>query len=103
VLDVQRKLRRALRDRPLLTITEMNALLLEIVTELNSRVPRKSIEETRCRLFERIDLSALKPLLEGPFIYFTEKQFKVPPAYHVNVDDVDYSVPHRLIGSKVIV
>jgi hypothetical protein len=103
VQDVQRKLQRALRDRPLLTITEMNVLLLEIVAELNSRVPRKSIGETRRQLFERIDLPALKPLPENPFIYFTEKQFKVPPAYHVNVEGVDYSVPHRLIGSKVIV
>ncbi len=103
VQDVQRKLRRALRERPLLTIDEMNALLVSIVTELNNRVPRKSLDENRRQLFERIDLPALKPLPEGPFIYFTEKLMKVPATYHVSVEGVDYSVPYRFIASKVVV
>lgn len=103
VQEVQRKLRRALRDRPLLTIDEMNALLLSIVTELNNRVPRKSLDETRRELFVRIDLPALKPLPEEAFIYFTEKLVKVPATYHVRVEGVDYSVPHRLVASKVVV
>lgn len=103
VQDVQRKLRRALRDRPLLTIDEMNALLLPIVAELNNRIPRKSLDETRRELFERIDLPALKPLPATPFIYFTEKLVKVPATYHLDVEGVDYSVPHRLIASQVVV
>lgn len=103
VQDAQRKLRRALRDRPLLTIPEMNALLLGIVTDLNNRAPRKALGETRRQLFQRIDLPALRPLPEHAFVYFTEKQVKVPPTYHVAVEGVDYSVPHRLIACPVIV
>ncbi|MFV0643875.1 MAG: IS21 family transposase [Sphingomonadaceae bacterium] len=103
VQDVQRKLRRALRGRPLLTIAEINALLLEIVNELNRRIPRRSIDETRHQLFERIDKPALRPLPDQPFVYFTEKLLKVPPTYHVTVEGSEYSVPHRLIASKVVV
>lgn len=103
VKQVQRKLRRALRDRPLLTIAEMNARLFEIISDLNQRAPRKSLGETRRDLFERIDFPALGPLPERPFVYFAEKQVKVPLTYHVNVEGVDYSVPHRLIACPVIV
>lgn len=103
VKQTQRKLRRALRDRPLLTIPAINALLLEIVVELNNRAPRKAFGETRRQLFERIDHPALGALPENPFVYFSEKQVKVPPSYHVNAEGVDYSVPHRLIACRVVV
>lgn len=103
VKQVQRKLRRALRNRPLLTIAEMNELLVEIVIEVNKRAPRKAFGETRRELFERIDRPALNPLPGNPFVYFSEKQVKVPPNYHVNVEGIDYSVPHRLIACRVVV
>lgn len=99
---VQRKLRLALRNRPLLTLDQMNVLLAGIVAELNATIPRGA-EESRRERFERIELPALKPLTPDAFAFFEEKLLKVPPTYLVKWDGIEYSVPHRLIASKVVV
>jgi len=103
VQDVQRKVRLALRGRPRLTMTQMNELLLKIVAELNNKVPRAPVTETRRQLFERIDQPVLKDLPAEEFLYFAEKQCKVPRDYHVSWDHIEYSVPHRLIDASVII
>jgi transposase len=99
---VQRRLRRALRDRPPMTMTQMNGVLDGILAIVNGLVLRRFPGESRSSRFASIDKPVLKPVTVSPFVYYDiTKSRKVPRDYHIDCDDVYYSVPHRLIGKPV--
>jgi hypothetical protein len=99
---IQRHLRRALRDRPPMTIAQINAVLKDILALQNGLLLRRFPGETRSSRFAAIDQSMLKPLPTDPFVYHDIiKIRKVPGDYHIDCDGVSYSVPHRLIGKQI--
>jgi hypothetical protein len=99
---IQRRLRRALRDRPPMTIAQINVILKDILAIQNGLLLRRFPGETRSSRFTAIDQPMLKPLRADPFVYYDiMKSRKVPGDYHIDCDGVGYSVPHRLIGKPI--
>jgi len=73
-----------------------------IIEKLNKRPLRRFPGETRASRFELLDRPALSPLPRAPYAhYILTKRRKVPVDYHVDVDGVGYSVPHRLVGQII--
>jgi transposase len=85
-----------LRDRQFFSLGELNAVIRELVGELNSRSMRR-IGCSRRALFEAIERPALLPLPAEPFEYAEWKRCRAGLDYHIEVHGHWYSVPHRLI------
>ena len=100
---VQERLHARLRGRPTLEFSELNSLLLNVVDDLNSR-PMKRGGETRKERFERLDKPELRELPRERITYIElPVERRVPPTYHVSIDNVHYSVPADLVSKKVSV
>jgi transposase len=93
---VQRWVLARLRHRQFFSLAELNAIIRELIDELNNRTMRR-IGCCRRALFEAIERSALKPLPLEPFEYAEWKRCRAGLDYHVEVHGHWYSVPFRLI------
>ncbi len=103
VRDVQELLDVYLEDRPLMTIDEMNVILLGIVEKINARPERSGIDESRRNFFERIEREEMKPLNSRDFDFFIERRFKkVSRDYYLPFDKAYYMVPWQIIGKPAI-
>ena len=100
VLQAQRRILAALRNRLFFNITELNEAIMEEVKNLNAR-PMKGISKSRFDLFVEIEKPALKPLPTERFVIASWKKAKVHIDYHVDVAKTYYSVPYTLIGEYV--
>jgi len=102
VQQVERWVLAPLRNQTFFSIEEANAAIVEKLKELNERA-LSQIEGTRRRLFDQIDLPALKPLPQHRYECAQWHKGRVNIDYHVEFDGHYYSVPYPLIGKKVIV
>jgi len=100
VLQAQRRILAALRNRTFFSLAELNEAILEEVQKLNMR-PMAGINISRSDLFLEIEKSALKSLPEERFVIASWKKAKVHIDYHVAVEKTYYSVPYTLIGETV--
>jgi len=101
VLQVQRRILAALRDRTFFSLYELNDAILEEVEKLNRR-PMAVTGKSRHELFMEIEKSVLRPLPAERFeIYNYKTPTKVHIDYHVEVQKSYYSVPYTLIGETV--
>lgn len=101
VLIVQRWIIAKLRNRVFFSLAELNAAIAELLRELNEK-PYKRLPGCRRSRFELLDKPALRPLPATRFEYAEWINAQtVGPDYHVLVCGHWYSVPHRLVGSKV--
>ena len=89
-----------LRNRRFFSLSELNAAIADLVTQLNARVTRH-LGQSRRALFDQIERPALKPLPVEPFLYAEWKECKVGFDYHVEVERHYYSVPHALLRERV--
>jgi transposase len=89
-----------LRDRKFFSLSELNAAIAELVTQINNRVSRH-LGASRCALFEELERSALKPLPAEPYVFAEWKECRVGLDYHIEVEKHYYSVPHQLLREKV--
>ena len=89
-----------LRNRQFFTLTELNAAIAELLTQINDRVTRH-LGASRRALFEELERCALKPLPVAPYVFAEWKQCRAGIDYHVEVDKHYYSVPHQLLREKV--
>jgi transposase len=89
-----------LRNRRFFSLTELNAAIRELTTQLNARVTRH-LGTSRRALFDEVERPALKPLPVEPYVYAEWKQCKVALDYHVEVAHHYYSVPHTLLRETV--
>ena len=89
-----------LRNRRFFSLTELNAAIRELTTQLNARVTRH-LGTSRRALFDEVERPALKPLPVEPYVYAEWKQCKVALDYHVEVEHHYYSVPHTLLRETV--
>jgi transposase len=101
VLQAQRWILAALRNRTFFSLNELNEAIFEEVEKLNRR-PMAVTGKTRKELFEEIEKQVLRPLpAEGFEIYNYKAPSKVHIDYHVEVENSYYSVPYTLIGETV--
>lgn len=83
------------------SIDEVNEHLVNEVEKLNN-LPFQKINTTRNKLFNEIEKSALKPLPATRFEAICDfKKLKVPPTYHLLIDQHEYSVPYTLAQEVV--
>ena len=62
-----------LRNRRFFSLTELNAAIRELTTQLNARVTRH-LGTSRRALFDEVERPALKPLPVEPYVYAEWKQ-----------------------------
>lgn len=102
VQQVERWVLAPLRNQTFFSIHEANIAIAQKLSELNERVLSK-LEGTRRSLFLQIDQPALKPLPQQRYETSQWHKATVNIDYHVEFDGHYYSVPHTLIGKKVMV
>jgi transposase len=97
---VERWILARLRDRRFFSLSELNAAIDSLRTELNERAFQKLDGSRRSRFIE-LDRPALKALPPRPYEYAQWKCAKVHPDYHIEVEHAYYSVPYQHIGARV--
>lgn len=100
VLQAQRRVLAALRNRTFFSLGELNEAILEEVGKLNAR-PMAGINKSRSDLFRDIEKAVLQPLPEERFVIASWSKAKVHIDYHVPVKKTYYSVPYSLHGETV--
>lgn len=94
---VERWICARLRHRTFFSLGELNAVIPELVADVNRR-PFKKMEGSRLSLFENLERPVLRPLPSRPYEFAIWKTAKVSIDYHVEVDRHYYSVPYQLVG-----
>lgn len=98
---VQRWIIARLRNRTFFSLAELNAVVAELVHELNER-PFKRLPGCRRSRFEMFDKPRLRPLPATRFEYAEWVNTQtVGNSYHILVQDHWYSVPYGLVGQSV--
>lgn len=89
-----------IRNMTFFSIDELNAVIWELLEELNSR-PFQKRPDSRRKCYEELEKAELRPLPVGEFEVFEFKNAKVSPDYHVDVEGHYYSVPFTLVRQQV--
>ena len=100
VLLVQRWVLARLRNRRFFSLAELNGAIALLLIDLNQR-PFKKLPGCRRSAFELLDAPVLRPLPAARFVISRWKTAKVNIDYHVEFEAHYYSVPHRLVGTKI--
>jgi transposase len=100
VLVVERWILARLRNQRFFSLSELNAAIAALVTDLNAR-PMRKLGVSRRQLFEELDRPALSLLPAEPYVYAEWRIRRVSLDYHIDVDGHYYSVPHRLLRAQV--
>ena len=82
VLDVERRILAALRNRCFFSLHELNEAIEWLLIQYNER-PFQKLEGSRRSLFEQLDKPALRPLPVQPYEYAEWKKAWVNIDYHV--------------------
>ncbi len=97
---VERWILARLRNHTFFSLTEVNAAIAELLTDLNNR-PFKKLPGSRQEAFESLDRPALQPLPAVPYEFARWKKVRVNIDYHVEIDGHYYSVPYQLQGKQL--
>lgn len=97
VLLVERWILACLRHRQFFSLDELNAVIAELLVQLNERPFRKLPGSRRSR-FEDLDRPALRPLPATRYEFGEWSKARVGLDYHVEADGHSYSVPYQLVG-----
>ena len=89
-----------LRHRRFFSLAELNEAITAEVAKLNGR-PFRGAPTSRDELFAEVEAPALRPLPAGRYELAAWKKATVNIDYHVGFDHRFYSVPFRLVRSKV--
>jgi transposase len=101
---VQRLLRLALKNRPLLRLHDLNKLLREIIEKLNRRPMKRAGGKSRLERFVEHERDKLRPLPSSRLSFLDLPETRnVEPDYHISFDSSRYSVHYSYIGKKVTV
>jgi transposase len=101
VQQAERWILAPLRHQKYFSLYDLNQDIAGQLQFLNQR-ERSDNGRTRQDLFEELDRPVLKPLPNRPFEYLEVKTATVHIDYHVQFHGHFYSVPHALIGQKVL-
>ena len=100
VLVASRWILARLRKHKCRSLAEANALIGELLDQLNHR-PFKKRAGSRWSLFVELDLPALRPLPAEPYDQAVWSKAKVHLDHHVQVGPNFYSVPYQVTGQAV--
>ena len=100
VLVVERWILARLRNRSFFSLTELNRVIRELLTDLNEK-PMQITKKSRRAEFIESDLPALRPLPLQPYEFATYKMARVNIDYHIDFEKHYYSVPFALIHEEV--
>lgn len=101
VLIVERWLLGRLRRHRFYGLAELNAVIGEMLTQINEVRPLRRLGVTRRQLFDELDRPALKPLPVEPYVLSEWRTRRVGLDYHVDLDGHFYSVPYRFARQEV--
>jgi transposase len=101
VLIVERYLLGRLRHRRFHGLAELNQAIQEMLADINERRTLRRLGVTRRKLFEELDLPALKSLPTEPYVYAEWRKRRAGLDYHVDVDNHYYSVPYRFANEEL--
>ena len=102
VQNVERWVLARLRNRRFFSLFELNEAIRELLEDLNNR-RMEHLGKSRKELFEQVDKPALKPLPATPYEFALWKKAKISIDYHVEYEDVYYSVPCHLYPAEVLI
>jgi len=100
VLQAQRRIIAALRNRTFFSLIELNEAIAEETKKLNER-PMAVMNKSRYDLFVEIEKPVLKPLPSERFVIASWAKARVHIDYHVKAEKTYYSVPYTFIGETV--
>ena len=98
---VERWILARLRHHTFFSLVELNRAIADLLVELNER-PFQRLPGSRKSAFESLDRPALRPLPEQPYDYAEWKAVKPGIDYHVELHKHYYSVPHPLVGERLM-
>ncbi|NET39823.1 MAG: IS21 family transposase [Cyanothece sp. SIO1E1] len=102
VQEVERQILAPLRHQSFSHFRRLNEAIRPLLKRLNERT-MQTYGLSRRQLFEQVDLPALKPLPQHPFVFANWKQAKVNLDYHLEVERHYYSVPYWYVRREVSV
>jgi transposase len=102
VQNVERWILARLRNQRFFSLFELNKAIRELLKDLNNR-KMEHLGKSRKELFELVDKPALKPLPATPYEFALWKKAKISIDYHIEYDDVYYSVPCHLYPAEVLI
>ncbi len=100
VLLVERWILARLRHRQFFSLTELNAAIAELLTDLNHRAFKK-LPGSRASQFAAIDQPALRGLPATAYQYAEWSRARVHIDYHIEVARRYYSAPYALVGREL--
>jgi len=102
VQNVERWILARLRNQRFFSLFELNKAIRELLKDLNNR-KMEHLGKSRKELFDLVDKPALKPLPATPYEFALWKKAKISIDYHVEYEDVYYSVPCHLYPAEVLI
>jgi transposase len=102
VQNVERWILARLRNQRFFSLFELNKAIRELLKDLNNR-KMEHLGKSRKELFDLVDKPALKPLPATPYEFALWKKAKISIDYHIEYDDVYYSVPCHLYPAEVLI
>lgn len=98
---VERWLLGRLRYRVFHSLAEVNAVIVELLADLNERRVLRGVGRTRRQLFEEVDRPALRPLPAERYVFAEWRIRRAGLDYHVEIDRHYYSVPWRFAREQI--
>ena len=90
-----------LADRVFASLDDLNAAVAEEIEAINARTPFRGEPRARRDWFEEAETGELLELPADPWQPVTWRRAKVNRDWHIQVESIKYSVPHRYAGLNV--
>ncbi len=97
---VERRILASIRKVKFYDLGELNQVIWNLADLLNA-TRFQTLDTTRVELFEKNELTALKPLNAIPYEHAIWKTTKAGPNYHVLAEENYYSVPYSFRNKKL--
>ena len=101
VLIIERWILARLRHQTFFSLAELNQCISALLIGVNQK-PFKQLLGNRQQSFEQLDKPLLRPLPPYAYQFVDIKPAKVNIDYHIQYKQHFYSVPHHLVGEKVM-
>jgi transposase len=90
-----------LADRKFACLDELNAAVSQQVDAINERAPFRGEPRSRRDWFDEVEAGELLELPAQPWRPVAWRKAKVNRDWHIQIDSIKYSVPHRFAGASV--
>ena len=90
-----------LAERTFASLDELNAAVAEQVDAINERTPFRGEPRSRRDWFDEVEQGELLDLPGQPWRPVVWRRAKVNRDWHIQIESIKYSVPHRFAGASV--